>query len=379
MEARYLRTGRDCIYLKSGGVVYPGQKVILVDGENSGEVFSASIKGYMGSTFKVLNLNPYIFDEYILLFLKLHQPDYRNNKKGSAIPHLDKNIFFGTLFPLPPLEEQKRIVARVNELTPLINEYEKVCLRMEQLNTKFPEDLEKSILQYAIQGKLVDQLPEEGTGADLYNDIQIEKRNLIKSGQIKVKKTIDAPVEDQEKPFEIPSTWKWVRLQDIGELNRGRSKHRPRNDPILFREGKYPFIQTGDVAQTDYHITTFSSLYSEEGLRQSRMWPKGTLCLTIAANIGDVAILDFDACFPDSVVGFNAYAPISDNSFFLYGLMCYKTLLDKMSHSTAQKNINLEILSKIAFPLPPLGEQRRIVARLNELLPLCKLLVKDKK
>ena len=115
-------------------------------------------------------------------------------------------------------------------------------------------------------------------------------------------------------------------------------------------------------------------MYNQEGVAQSRIWPAGTVCLTIAANIGDVAILDFDACFPDSVVGFNAYRPILSNEFFMYGLMCYKTILDKMSRSTAQKNINIDILSQIAFPLPPLVEQKRIVARLEELLPLCERL-----
>ena len=277
--------------------------------------------------------------------------------------------------PLPPLDEQHRIVTKIEELLPYVDRYAEAYEKLEQFNAKFPEDMKKSILQYAIQGKLVEQRPEEGTAEELYQQIQDEKQRLIKEGKIKKEKPL-AEITEDETPFDIPESWKWVRLPEVGELARGKSKHRPRNDNCLYEGGGYPFIQTGDVAQTDFKISKWTTEYNEKGLAQSRLWEKGTLCLTIAANIGDVAILDFDACFPDSVVGFNAYKPICDNKFFLYGLMCYKAILDKMSHSTAQKNINLDILSNVAFPLPPIKEQMRIVDKIEELLPYCDRLVK---
>ena len=275
--------------------------------------------------------------------------------------------------PLPPLAEQKRIVAKIEELLPYLDRYEQAWSKLEQFNTRFPEDMKKSLLQYAIQGKLVEQRPEEGTAEELFAQIQEEKRRLIAEKKIKKEKNLPEITED-EKPFEIPESWKWVRLQQIGELSRGRSQKRPRNDPSLFVNGTVPFIQTGDVARANGHILCWSAMYNQEGVEQSRLWPSGTVCLTIAANIGDVAILDFDGCFPDSVVGFNAYKPIVSNEFFMYGLMCYKTILGKLSRSTAQKNINIEILSQIAFPLPPLSEQKRIVEKLEQLLPLCERL-----
>ena len=275
--------------------------------------------------------------------------------------------------PLPPLAEQKRIVAKIEELLPYLDRYEQTWSKLEQFNTRFPEDMKKSLLQYAIQGKLVEQRPEEGTAEELFAQIQEEKRRLIAEKKIKKEKNLPEITED-EKPFEIPESWKWVRLQQIGELSRGRSQKRPRNDPSLFVNGTVPFIQTGDVARANGHILCWSAMYNQEGVEQSRLWPSGTVCLTIAANIGDVAILDFDGCFPDSVVGFNAYKPIVSNEFFMYGLMCYKTILGKLSRSTAQKNINIEILSQIAFPLPPLSEQKRIVEKLEQLLPLCERL-----
>ncbi len=312
--------------------------------------------------------------ELMYLIFALNSRDVQKylagQRKTTAIPNLTLEIIEKCIIPLPPLAEQKRIVAKIEELLPYIERYEKAWNKLEQFNKRFPEDMKKSLLQYAIEGKLVEQRPEEGTAEELFQKIQEEKQRLIHEKKIKKEKPLPE-ITDDEKPFDIPESWKWVRLQQIGELSRGRSQKRPRNDPKLFINGTFPFIQTGDVARANCHISCWTTMYNQEGVAQSRIWPSGTVCLTIAANIGDVAILDFDSCFPDSVVGFNAYKPIMSNEFFMYGLMCYKTILDKLSRSTAQKNINIEILSQIAFPLPPLAEQKRIVEKLEQLLTLC--------
>jgi type I restriction enzyme S subunit len=231
------------------------------------------------------------------------------------------------------------------------------------------KDLKNALLQEAVQGKLVPQIASEGNAKDLLEEIKKEKAKLIKEGKLKKEKPLPE-ITDDEIPFDIPENWCWCSLNDIGELSRGRSKHRPRNDKILYEKGNIPFIQTGDVANSNGVINSTKTFYNNIGLAQSRLWNKGTVCLTIAANIGDVAILNIDACFPDSVVGFYGNEKITNNKFVMYCLMWYKDLLDKMSHSTAQKNINLEILSKIAFPLPPLAEQKRIVAAIEQFIPL---------
>ena len=314
------------------------------------------------------NMTDVLWCGWFLKALNLNQYATATAQPGLAVANIVK-----VLIPLPPLAEQRRIVSKIKELLPYIDRYEQAWSKLEQFNSRFPEDMKKSLLQYAIQGKLVEQRPEEGTAEELFDQIQQEKQRLIAEKKIKKEKPLPKITED-EKPFDIPESWKWVRLQQIGELGRGRSQKRPRNDPNLFINGTFPFIQTGDVARANGHISCWSTMYNQEGIAQSRIWPSGTVCLTIAANIGDVAILDFDSCFPDSVVGFNAYKPIMSNEFFMYGLMCYKTILDKLSRSTAQKNINIEILSQIAFPLPPLAEQKRIVEKLEQLLPLCERL-----
>ncbi len=140
-------------------------------------------------------------------------------------------------------------------------------------------------------------------------------------------------------------------LSELGEFGRGVSKHRPRNDPKLLG-GKYPLIQTGDVAAADLYISSYTSTYSELGLSQSKMWGKGTLCITIAANIAKTAILDFDACFPDSVVGFTANARTS-NIFIHYWFSFFQEILESQAPESAQKNINLKVLSELKVIVPP--------------------------
>lgn len=321
---------------------------------------------------KLCCLAPFvIFNKYLYYFLQ--SPAF-----FSAFTDLMTGIIGGVgaakiksiAMPVPPLAEQERIVAKVEELLPLVSEYGGVEKRIFALNAEFPDKLRKSILQQAVQGKLTERDPSDEPASELLKRIQMEKAKLIAEGRIKKEKQLP-PITEDDCPFEIPNEWEWVRLTDVGEVSRGRSKHRPRNDTILYRDGKYPLIQTGDVARSGGLITSCSASYNDVGLAQSRMWPKGTLCLTIAANIADVGILDFDACFPDSVVGFSAFKPIASNKYFLYMLMAYKAILDNMATRSAQKNINLETIASLAYPLPPLAEQKRIVARVEELLAMC--------
>lgn len=319
----------------------------------------------------VFRLYSAIASKYFYYYLQYKRPEIEISANGSTNQtFLSLKRTNQWLIPVPPLAEQERIVAKIEELLPLVSEYDEVEDRISALNTEFPDKLRKSILQQAVQGKLTERDPSDEPASELLKHIQMEKSKLIAEGRIKKGKQLP-PITEDDCSFEIPNEWEWVRLTDVGEVSRGRSKHRPRNDTILYRDGKYPLIQTGDVARSGGLITSCSASYNDVGLAQSRMWPKGTLCLTIAANIADVGILDFDACFPDSVVGFNAFKPIASNKYFLYMLMAYKAILDSMATRSAQKNINLETIASLAYPLPPLAEQKRIVARVEELLAMC--------
>jgi type I restriction enzyme S subunit len=158
-------------------------------------------------------------------------------------------------------------------------------------------------------------------------------------------------------PISNPLNWKLMRLSQVGSLARGKSKHRPRNAPELLG-GDYPLIQTGDIANCDGYIRNFSQTYSELGLKQSKLWPKGTLCITIAANIALTGILTFDACFPDSVVGFTPKEMIK-TEYVQYWLSFLQDMLEATAPKSAQKNINLEILSHLKIPIPPIDLQDR--------------------
>jgi type I restriction enzyme S subunit len=150
------------------------------------------------------------------------------------------------------------------------------------------------------------------------------------------------------------------------DFGRGKSKNRPRNDPKLYG-GKYPFIQTGDVRNSDHRITSYSQTYNENGLAQSKLWPKGTLCITIAANIAETGILDFSACFPDSVIGVVVKEGATSNSFLEYLLQSFKAHLQAQGKGSAQANINLGTFENQLFPFPSSREQQAIVSRLDSL------------
>ena len=158
-------------------------------------------------------------------------------------------------------------------------------------------------------------------------------------------------------PISNPMGWEIESLGSIGVLDRGKSRHRPRNDPRLLG-GCYPFVQTGDVSKADGLLTEHRATYSEFGLAQSKLWPRGTLCITIAANIAETAILDFEACFPDSVVGFTA-GPRTNSAFMRVLLGFLRPMLEASAPQAAQKNINLDILRELKVALPPISSQER--------------------
>jgi type I restriction enzyme, S subunit len=161
-----------------------------------------------------------------------------------------------------------------------------------------------------------------------------------------------------------PSGWSSLKLDELGFVGRGKSKHRPRNAPFLYG-GPYPFIQTGDVKATDLYITDYTQTYSEQGLAQSKLWQPNTLCITIAANIAETAILRIEACFPDSIVGFVADPEKSDVRFIKYYIDTLKLRMQNISRGTTQDNLSLDKLLSFDFVVPALPTQRRIASILS--------------
>lgn len=355
---------------------------------------------------------PYIKEsaEYIYYFLLASAKKIDAEASGTTFKEVSGAIVSKILLPLPPLSEQLKIISRANELMSLCDQLEQQSLTSldahqqlvetllgtltdsqnaeelaenwtrisEHFDTLFTTEasvdaLKQTILQLAVMGKLVPQDPNDEPASELLKRIAQEKAQLVKEGKIKKQKSLP-PISDEEKPFELPEGWEWSYLSDIGILARGRSKHRPRNDPTLYADGTIPLVQTGDVARSNGCINTYSALYNQLGLSQSKLWNKGTLCITIAANIADSGILNFDACFPDSVVGFTPYENEIPVLYFHYFMMTIKSTLEKFAPSTAQKNINIDILSQLFFPCPPLEEFHRIVDKVQNLLSVCDVL-----
>lgn len=162
------------------------------------------------------------------------------------------------------------------------------------------------------------------------------------------------------------SEWVELKLTDVGSLQRGKSKHRPRYAFHLYN-GKYPFIQTGEVRESRKYISEFKNTYSEAGLAQSKLWPKNTLCITIAANIAELGILKFDACFPDSVIGFIPDKNKSNLDFVYYTLCHFQRELKHLGEGSVQDNINLGTFNDIKFMFPSLAEQKAIASVLSSL------------
>ncbi|AVT49767.1 restriction endonuclease subunit S [Shewanella baltica] len=296
---------------------------------------------------------------------------------NSAHQILVETLLNALLLPLPQATANTASQSDVSlEPQPFTDSFDKDWQRVaEHFDTLFTtsasiDTLKQTILQLAVMGKLVKQDPNDEPAAKLLERIAKEKVQQIKEGKIKKQKPLPA-ITDEEKPFELPQGWEWCRLPDLGELARGKSKHRPRNDPKLYQGGNIPLVQTGDVARSSGIIGTYTAQYNEFGLAQSQLWPKGTLCITIAANIADTGILGFDACFPDSVVGYTPFNFSIPTKYFDYFIRTAKSNLERFAPSTAQKNINLEILSQVLVPCPPAQEFQRVVDKVDELMALC--------
>lgn len=176
-------------------------------------------------------------------------------------------------------------------------------------------------------------------------------------------------------PVENEKGWEVKALGEIGELARGVSKHRPRNAPELLG-GNIPLIQTGDISNANMYLKDYNYTYSELGLSQSRLWPSGTLCITIAATIGKCSILTFDSCFPDSIVGYIVNDNYTNNEYVYYIFGFLQKILEENAPAVAQKNINLKILNDLLIPLPPLSLQQQFANKI-ELIEKQKELIKQ--
>ena len=271
-------------------------------------------------------------------------------KSGTTVDSVDFERLKAFRVFISPLPEQRRIVAKIDSLSAKSKRARDHLDRIPRLVEKYKQ----AILAAAFRGELT-------------WDWRKHQPKLVpvhpRSPQM-IKRKFIASESKFSPPYDLPQSWRWLRLPELGDLDRGKSKHRPRNDPRLFG-GPYPFIQTGEIRAADRYLTSYSETYNDFGLAQSRLWPTGTLCITIAANIAETALLAFDACFPDSVVGFIADDDKVDASYAEFFLRTVRADLEAFAPATAQKNINLDTLGSVRLPIAPLAEQKEIVRRID--------------
>lgn len=300
IKSKYVDKTEECItklgLKNSSAKIFPSGTILYTIFATLGETCVLNIDATTNQAIAGIAIKDNnIISDYLYYYLLSRKNSVQTMGRGVAQNNINLKMLKDFEIPLPPLDEQRRIAAVLDKVSDLI--------------TKRREQLRK--LDELVKARFVEMFGDPSAN----------------------------------------SHWSTHKLSELGELNRGISKHRPRNDPKLLG-GPYPLIQTGDVSNSGLYIQNYSATYSEFGLAQSRLWKKGTLCITIAANIAQTSILAFDACFPDSVVGFLP-GEKTNVVFVHYWFSFFQKILEEQAPQVAQKNINLKILSDLDVIVPP--------------------------
>ena len=332
----------------------------------------------------------YILNKFLFYYLLSIRNQLISMGKGGTQQNISQTVLKSVPFLYPTSKETQQAI--VNKIESLFDETDEGIGRLKTAAQQI-QQYRQSLLKNAFSGELTkewrskhaDTLPSENELltqiqttreqhhaqqlADWQTAVSQWEQNGKEGKKPSKPKAPTQAVKFEENFADLPNGWIWGKLSDLGELARGKSKHRPRNDKKLFG-GKYPFIQTGEVRAANRIIKKYEQTYSEFGLEQSKLWQKGTLCITIAANIAETAFLGFDACFPDSIVGFSASKAVLPEYIELF-IKSARTKIESYAPATAQKNINLNTLENLIVPYCSLTEQTQIVAILESKLTAC--------
>ena len=320
-----------------------------------------------------------VFMYYILTALNLNQ-----YSTATAQPGLSVAKIITTIFPLPPLAEQQRIVAKIEELIPLIEQYGKAQSELEALNSNIREQLKKSILQYAIEGKLVPQCEEDGTAEDLLQEIQAEKQRLYAEGKLKKKDLTHSTIFrgednkyyeqigkeviciDEEIPFEVPYSWLWVRFGQIVRISIGKTP--VRGDVRYWSNTTKPWVSISDMVDYGYINNTKEKISDAAASLMSSISPAGSLLMSFKLTVGRTSILNIDAYHNEAII---TIYPFIDDEFALRDYLFYTLpILSNMGDSKDAikgKTLNTRSINNLPIPLPPLKKQRHIINRLEKL------------
>jgi type I restriction enzyme S subunit len=275
------------------------------------------------------------------------------------------------LLPLPPLYEQGRIITKIEELQPDIDAYDKAQTKLQAIEQRFPDDMKKSLLQYAIEGKLVPQRKEEGTAKDLLAEIRAEKARLVKEKKIKKSKPLPE-ITDDEKPFDIPDSWEWVRLDEVIDVRDGTH-----DTPPYYPTG-IPLITSKNLSNGKLEFTNvkYISKQDADNINKRSRVDIGDILFAMIGSIGNPVIVNDNREFCiKNIALFKQISPKLMNMKYIYFILVFaQRKLKGIASGGVQSFISLRVFRRYIIPIPPLAEQHRIVAKLEELLPLCQQL-----
>lgn len=354
----YLLKRNDILFARTGGTV--GKSYLVKDVEE------AVYAGYLICTRYSSLLSP----EYLKYFMgsNLYWKQLRSGTIATAQPNCNGKTLANMLIPLPPLSEQKRIVAKVEELLARIDELEKTEKELEALKKAFPADMKASLLQAAMQGKLTEQLPEDGNAKDLLEQIKAEKAKLIKEGKLKKEKPLPAITED-EKPFDIPENWEWVRLNQVLDVRDGT------HDTPKYVSVGVPLVTSKNLCDgtIDFEKAKLISFEDAEAINVRSNVEDGDILFAMIGSIGNPVLVKKDREF--SIKNMALFKPLGNDFLVMKYLLLFleqeQQNMKRIASGGVQSFVSLGFLRSYAMPLPPLAEQKRIVEKLGKLLPLC--------
>ena len=355
---KYELHNRDILIARTGGTI---GKTYIVRELNDVAVFAS----YLIRAIPLDN----IYEEYLKHFMG--SPCYWTQLTGAASgtgqPNVNGQSLSNLIVPLPPLAEQKRIVAKIEELMPKVEEYGKAQEKLNKLNEELPEKLKKSILQEAIEGRLVPQDPNDEPASVLLQRIRAEKERLVKEEKLKKKDLVETPVNEDETPFSIPNSWKWIRFGDLVFTSTGKTP--ARGDARYWGNSDYPWVSISDMKQGKTIINTkeYVSAKAASDCFHNEISKCGTLIMSFKLTVGRTSILGIDAYHNEAIISIRPYADTENftRDYLSYILPVVTTWGDSKD-AIKGKTLNAKSIYSLSIPLPPLAEQKRIVAKIEE-------------
>ena len=321
--------------------------------------------------------------DYLYYFLEFDKSSIRNSTTGTTMIHISMENMNPRFIPLPPLAEQQRIVAKIEELMSLVEQYGKAQSKLETLNSNIREQLKKSVLQYAIEGKLVPQCEEDGTAEDLLQEIRAEKQHLYTEGKLKKKDLAHSTIFrgednkyfekkgeeiiciDEEIPFDIPDSWEWVRLGCISKFSIGKTPER--GNSRYWENGVYPWVSISDMKPNEYIHSTREKV-SQDAVDKcfGDISPKGSLLMSFKLTIGRTSILQMESYHNEAIV---TLTPFIDLNYtlrnYLFYILPVTSNMGESNDAIKGKTLNSKSLFNILIPLPPMIEQQKIIHKIE--------------